>query len=809
MAEIIEEQNLPIPQEQQPEKKSKKNSKSKKTSQIISISFLVIGIILLLSIISYTAADEVNGEMGFDTLLKIFINDPILQDRAANTSNWLGLFGAFLSNLFINNTIGYFSIVVPIVLIGWSWYLLRKKKLGKFIYFTNYAIVISILISSLMAYLRELFLMDILSPQWHGVMGMFITTVLLQLIGKVGTGLLLSASITILLILLIDLDINQTIDRIKLWFIHFNENVNEKVENWQEKRTSKKDEKEIISVNRANEELIIEEEIKEEIKEEIEVVKEEVELPKNETEKISTDDLTLDIHEGIKEEEVELDEREVEDEEIDYVFPSVELLEVRKLVDQVDESELKANAELLKSKLADFDVEITTVSVTPGPVVTLYEVVPATGVKIAKITSLANDLALALQAKGIRIIAPMPGKGTVGVEIPNHTPSIVSLRSVINSSKFRDSDSPLTIAFGKTISGEVFVDDLSKMPHLLIAGSTGSGKSVCINTIITSLIFKLHPSELKFVLIDPKKIELNLYKKLSKHYLALSKDLDQEIFTDPQSSVMVLKAVELEMEKRYDMLAAAAVRSISDYNLKYASGKLHDTEKIKHKKLPYIVVVIDELADLMITAAREVEEPIARIAQLARAVGIHLVLATQRPSVDVITGVIKANFPARIAFAVSSKTDSRTILDLNGAEQLLGNGDMLYLAAGSSKPIRIQNAFISADEVESFVNHIGKQKGYSRPFELPSVVEKQRSQRTLVSDVNDELFEDAARVVVQHQQGSVSLLQRRLKVGYSRAARLIDELEAAGIVGSPDGSRAREVLIETESSLEIILKSIR
>jgi S-DNA-T family DNA segregation ATPase FtsK/SpoIIIE len=497
------------------------------------------------------------------------------------------------------------------------------------------------------------------------------------------------------------------------------------------------------------------------------------------------------------------------EEKIDYKKPTFDLLEPNPEEDfVVAEEELKRNAELLKEKLKLFDIEIQDISVTPGPVVTLYEIVPAPGVKISRIVGLENDIALALAARGIRIIAPIPGKSAIGVEIPNAEASIVNARSVLG--KVPESKYELPVALGKTISGDVYLTDLSKMPHLLIAGSTGSGKSVGINMIISSLLYAKEPMEVKLAMIDPKKIELSFYKKLRRHFLAVSPDLDEEIITSPQNAVLLLKSVEFEMEKRYDKLAKAGVRNIVDYNKKVSdpARRPKDTEDMKHHPMPYIIVIVDELADLMITAGKEVEEPITRLAQLARAVGIHLVLATQRPSVNVITGVIKANFSARIAYQVATKIDSRTILDMNGAEQLLGKGDMLFLPTGSPKPIRMQNAFISTDEVEKIANYIYSQQAYSKPYYLPSIYEKKKqSSGSFLADL-DPMFEDAAKVIVRHQQGSVSLLQRRLKLGYSRAARIVDQLEEAGIVGPNDGSKARTVLVENEEQLETIFRSL-
>jgi DNA segregation ATPase FtsK/SpoIIIE, S-DNA-T family len=803
-------------EQQNASKESPKKKNPDRRRQTWSFMGIVLSFMMLLSLISYTSADQGNGQIRLLDLWKVVTNDEAVKAQADRTQNLLGLLGAILSNWFINSTLGYAIIVLPFLGLSWSWYVLRKKDLHKLILATNYVVAVALLFSALMGCLRLIGDLPMLPGEWSGAVGEFAASTLSKLIGLVGSFVLLFGFLTVVLTLLVDLDIQQTYERLQEWLAQ--------LWTWIQKKRAgsgievKKDEeyplpRRTVEIKRDPPEHVPPPPVPKRI-----LTRDEQQpaapqaLHEQKSAPVEPEgDLPMDINAPVKEEEVNFDERETPgdaEEEIEYIFPSVELLDVARGSEEVNEDELKANAELLRAKLADFGVDIESVSVTPGPVVTLYEIVPATGVKISRIESLQDDIALALKAKGIRIIAPIPGKGTVGVEIPNHNPALVTLRGIINSGRFRDFKGMLPLAMGKTITGEACVDDLSKMPHLLIAGATGSGKSVGINTILTSLIYRLHPSDVKFIIIDPKKIELAQYGKLRNHYLAVSPDIEEEIITTPNNAVLVLKSVEMEMEKRYDRLAAAGVRNIADYNERVKSGRLHDTETIKHRKLPYLVIVIDELADLMITAAREVEEPIARLAQLARAVGIHLVLATQRPSVDVITGVIKANFSARIAYQVASKIDSRTILDMNGADQLLGNGDMLYLAPGSSKPVRIQNAFISTDEVERVVGHVSKQKGYSHPTMLPSVFEKKKGGGASGGPSTDDLFEEAAKIVVRHQQGSVSLLQRRLKVGYSRAARLIDELEAVGIVGPFDGSKAREVLIETDAELDSILRNL-
>ncbi len=510
---------------------------------------------------------------------------------------------------------------------------------------------------------------------------------------------------------------------------------------------------------------------------------------------------------SIQEKEADLDERNLEvetKEHFTYQFPSVDLLnEPEPETDAVSMEELEENKRKLLEKLRIYKIEVVKVEATVGPRVTLFELELAPDVKVSRITALADDLAMAMAARGIRIIAPIPGKNAVGVEIPNSKSKMVRIKTLLQSEKFKNFKGILPIAFGKTIANEIYIDDLAKMPHLLVAGSTGSGKSVGINTILTSLLYFCSPEKVKFLLIDPKRVELFPYQKLKHHFLVKYKDLEEQIITDTSKAIYALKSVEKEMDMRYDRLAKAGVRNIKDFNAKFPDDAL-----------PYIVVIIDELADMMITAGRDVEEPIARLAQLARAVGIHLVVATQRPSVDVITGVIKANFPARVAYQVASKVDSRTILDMVGAEQLLGHGDMLFLPSSEPKPIRIQNAFVSTEEVEAITEFIYAQKGFDMALELPSPDLKLTSSKGEMDDEEegnferDKMFEEAARLVVRHQQGSVSLLQRRLKLGFGRAARIMDQLEQAGIVGAPDGSKPRAVLVESEESLELILNNL-
>ena len=519
--------------------------------------------------------------------------------------------------------------------------------------------------------------------------------------------------------------------------------------------------------------------------------------------------LELKVRERVEEERADSVEREAEipdeDFELQFQFPPMDLLdEADSSGGQVDYEELEENKRVLLEKLYTYNIDITEINAIVGPTVTLYELSPAPGVKISRITALEDDLAMAMAARGIRMIAPIPGKSAIGVEIPNRHRELVPIRDVIATAKFRDAKMELPVPIGKSIEGEVYMQDLTKMPHLLIAGATGSGKSVGLNTLITGLLYACHPANLKFVMIDPKKIELQQFTAIVDHYIAMPEDGVDPIITDFNEALGVLKSCEKEMERRYDMLAKASVRGIKDYNRKLQDGKISPADG--HRHLPYIVVIVDELADLMMTAGKEIEGPIARLAQMARAVGIHLVLATQRPSVDVITGLIKANFPARIAYQVASKIDSRTILDQNGAEGLVGNGDLLYMMG--SRIIRLQGPFIGIEEIDRMMEFISAQPGRG-PYMLPPSGTAGDTDDDFITEEMDDLFEEAARIIVRSQQGSVSLLQRKLSVGYARAARIVDQLEDAGIVGPFVGSKARDVLVGSEVQLDELLRTYK
>jgi S-DNA-T family DNA segregation ATPase FtsK/SpoIIIE len=810
--------------------KNGKNSSSKNyfiltpdnKKQILGIFLLIISIILFLSVITFDRRDEANLTTLFSDFFTSFENKIEIQ-------NWLGVAGAHFSKFLVKATFGYFSITIPIVLFLWGVSFFKKIDFKFRLHVSNFLLLSSIIFASFFGVLHENYNLFSSTYELSGFIGNHLGNFLSGLIGGIGSILILAGSFVTLLIFALDINIESIINFFKDVF-SFNEDdaeANDKKVNGDSdskenldkiKKLSgdKKKKKEKQTGGELSAAELMEREAEEQTRITI-IRKDDVPITAAENEVLNEEVKKVNIQKtGELPEKKEKNETEYEqklpnqwEENIEFKMPGLDLLDPAPEENyKVAEEELTRNAELLKEKLKLFDIEIKDISVTPGPVVTLYEIVPAPGVKISKIVGLENDIALALSARGIRIIAPIPGKGAIGVEIPNAVASLVNARAVIG--RINESDAELPLALGKTISGDVYVADLAKMPHLLIAGSTGSGKSVGINMIVSSLLYTKHPSEVKFIMVDPKKIELSFYNKLRKHYLAVSPDLDEEIITNPQNAILALKSVEYEMERRYDKLAKAGVRNIVDYNKKVKDPKTrpHDTDKIKHHQIPYIIVIVDELADLMITAGKEVEEPITRLAQLARAVGIHLVLATQRPSVNVITGVIKANFSSRIAYQVATKIDSRTILDMNGAEQLLGRGDMLFLPTGSPKPIRVQNAFISTEEVEKITNYVYSQQAYSKPYFLPSLYDKKKETSSGVSSDLDPMFEDAAKVIVRHQQGSVSLLQRRLKLGYSRAARIVDQLEEAGIVGPNDGSKARSVLVENEEQLETILRNL-
>ena len=752
----------------------------------------------------------------------------------AQINNPMGILGVLVSHLLIKLGFGYISLIFPLLGFYWGWVFISKKDFEDPLRVSFYSLLLINLLSISVGVLSIYFGFGISKFHYSGVLSGLVADFFLDMFSIYGCLIFLGASYIMLLRAYFDLDLYKPFLIIKQKIFMAIENHKEARDQNFKEYEKRKHTNELKSKIRLDSDLSTQDKSVD-IDEDTENSEEILDDPKKVTShnvnymikgnhyenatdglnenvsddlneratdslnenKVGANILDLNIEEMAKNTEVDIDEvEERKKPKRKYILPSSDLLKNPvSISDNLSRDELVDRANYLTQSLSTYGVVGKVVNVHPGPVITLFEVEPAEGVRVNKFVQLADDLARVMEASSVRVIAPIPGKSSVGIEIPNRNPATVYFKSVVNSPEFAESDSMLTLAIGKTTSGEISTLDLSRMPHLLIAGTTGSGKSVCINTIICSILYHASPDEVKFVMIDPKKVEMTLYKSLQGYHLLKMEDIDEPIVTSVDNAILALRALEKEMDRRYNVLAEAVVRNISEYNKKM--------EKAGDKIMPYIILVVDELADLMMLSAKDVEAPIARLAQLARAVGIHLVIATQRPSVDVITGVIKANFPSRIAFQVASKIDSRTIIDQPGADKLIGRGDMLHLGTGSSDVFRMHNAFLTLEEIEAIMVHITGQPK-SDEIVLPSVRESLQNEYSGSDDSsNDELFNDAISLVVTHLQGSISLLQRRLKVGYSRAARLIDEMEQAGIVGPFTGSKAREVLVD-ESYLEII-----
>ena len=803
-----------------PVSEKKKWQISRRYKVLIGVLSFLFSIALLLSFVSYFLYGEFD-QSGLSALA----------DRTEKMQNWLGKFGAYLADLFLYRGFGIASFIIIRFFFLLGAYLvldLPVSKLKKTLFWDLYLIIIvSVLCGFLNAYLPEL----------GGIIGYEMNLFMQDYLAKTGTLLVLIFGLIIFLLFRVKI----SPDAIKIFFDKRKEKREEKLRKQAEEAaiitspiTTPADDTEDVNTDNQDDEdedgledivlkpvskfEIDRESLKPTISHSSEInlspkVKEE--KPKVEEEPIVSGEDNFVIEKTPEEDTVEenLAARLVKDfgefdptlELSNYQLPSIELLkEYSSGGITINQSELEENKNRIVETLKNYKIDIAQIKATVGPTVTLYEIVPEAGIRISKIKSLEDDIALSLSALGIRIIAPIPGKGTIGIEVPNKTPTMVSMKSVIASPKFQTAEMELPIALGKTISNETFVVDLAKMPHLLMAGATGQGKSVGLNAVLTSLLYKKHPAEVKFVLVDPKKVELTLFNKIERHYLAKLPDSEDAIITDNTKVINTLNSLCVEMDNRYNLLKDAMVRNIKEYNDKFKQRKLNPENG--HKFLPYIVLVVDEFADLIMTAGKEVETPIARLAQLARAIGIHLIIATQRPSVNVITGIIKANFPARIAFRVTSKIDSRTILDSQGADQLIGRGDLLYTQGNDLT--RVQCAFVDTPEVEKITEFIGSQKAYPDAYLLPEYYGEE-SGTNLDIDISerDSMFREAAEVIVTAQQGSASLLQRKLKLGYNRAGRLIDQLEAAGIVGPFEGSKARSVLIQDLPSLEQFFKN--
>lgn len=773
-----------------------------RTRTILGLFFILLSAFLTLSFISYLIVGFVDqSQLQGHSWTKLLFDPDVLMD------NWMGKLGAALGHIFIYNWFGIAAFLFPFLLLLVGFQILFRKRLLPINKSLKHSLFFLYVLPLSMGFLfAENSLLS-------GALGFQLNRWTSSLIGSVGTALLLLFVSVVYLAVVF----NFSVDGIKALFAKKEASEEESTEleegNFEAVAdvTVKTNDLDLTGTTVEEKKPIVKEEPEAEKKLELErtppferpVV---VDAPTPDASPL-LEDVQFDI-EATKVEEETVSEDDGEgmgeyDPTLDlshYKKPPLDLLEAYgKGEISVDQEELEGNKNRIVSTLKNYNIEIERIKATIGPTVTLYEIVPAPGIRISKIKNLEDDIALSLSALGIRIIAPIPGRGTIGIEVPNLNPDTVSMKAVLSSEKFQHSKMELPIALGKTISNETYVTDLTKMPHLLMAGATGQGKSVGLNAVIASILYKKHPAQVKFVLVDPKKVELTLFNKIERHFLAKLPDTDEAIITDTQKVVTTLNSLCLEMDNRYEMLKNAQCRNLKEYNAKFIARKLNPKEG--HMFLPYIVLVVDEFADLIMTAGKEVETPIARLAQLARAIGIHLIIATQRPSVNIITGTIKANFPARIAFRVTSKIDSRTILDAGGADQLIGRGDML-MSTGNDV-IRLQCAFIDTPEVEKVCDWIGSQQAYPSAFELPEFIDESSGEVGAVDlDDRDALFEDAARIVVQHQQGSASLLQRRLKLGYNRAGRIVDQLEAAGIIGPFEGSKARQVLITDEMSLE-------
>ena len=791
--------------------------KTKQTQTIFGFFLILFSLFLCIAFISFFF----NWQEDQSTIHK-------LSNRAVKSKNLLGKIGANLGHFFIYRGFGIAAFIVSFQLFVTGLSVLLRRKLSKIVVSWNWSLAVMVLISISFGFLHEKFALI------SGIIGFEINLYLQDFVGKTGLTILLVFFFIAYIVAKYKVNLDNFIARIRQKRNKKEALFGTNQENDSEDLATKIDSGKITPTIPLNSEPNNKSEFEKSVidlkptiskhsevkakKDGISLTIEENLEPSLKPEAIAAEELEpiveIDVAIGREEKSVaenlsdklvqEFGEFDPKLELANFRFPTFNLLKQYNETISIDPEELEANKDKIVETLKNYKIGIAEIKATVGPTITLYEIVPEAGIRISKIKNLEDDIALSLSALGIRIIAPIPGKGTIGIEVPNKKSTIVSMHSVISSKKFQESDMELPIALGKTISNETFVVDLAKMPHLLMAGATGQGKSVGLNAVLTSLLYKKHPAEVKFILVDPKKVELTLFNKIERHYLAKLPDVEEAIITDTTKVVHTLNSLCIEMDNRYDLLKNAMVRNIKEYNTKFKARKLNPNDG--HQFLPYIVLVIDEFADLIMTAGKEVETPIARLAQLARAIGIHLIVATQRPSVNVITGIIKANFPARIAFRVTSKIDSRTILDAGGADQLIGRGDLLYTAGNNLS--RIQCAFVDTPEIEKITDFIGSQKAYADAYLLPEYIDDE-SGTSIDIDISDrdKLFRDAAEIIVTAQQGSASLLQRKLKLGYNRAGRLIDQLEAAGIVGGFEGSKARQVLVADFVALDQLLEN--